>query len=94
MKAKTNKNIEEQLRQAIKDSKLSRYRISKLTDVAASQLSVFMSGKRTLTLQTAAKIAEVLELELAPKKKNAPVKTRNSKRDRGKRNELHFHRHF
>ena len=67
---KTKKlNIEEQLRQAIKNSKLTCYRISKLTDVAASQLSVFMSGKRTITLQTAAKIAEVLELELKPKDK-------------------------
>jgi len=62
-------NLEEQLRQAIIDSKLSRYRICQITGVASSQLSVFMAGKRTLTLITAAKIAEVLDLELKPKNK-------------------------
>ena len=70
MKRKTDKsNIEEQLRQAIKDSKISRYRISQLTGVAASQLSVFVSGKRTLTLTTAAKVAEVLGMKLVEDKK-------------------------
>jgi transcriptional regulator with XRE-family HTH domain len=60
-------DIEQQLRQAIKDSEMSCYRISKLADVTESQLSLFLSGKRTLTLASAAKIAEVLELELKPK---------------------------
>lgn len=62
-------NAEGQLRQAIINSKMSRYKISKLAGVTESQLSLFLSGKRTLTLTSAAKIAEVLGLELRPRKK-------------------------
>lgn len=63
------KDIEQQLRQAIEDSEMSCYRISKLANVTESQLSLFLSGKRTLTLASAAKIAEVLGLKLKAKEK-------------------------
>jgi len=68
MKAKT-KGIEKQLRQAILDSEMSRYRICKESGLSESQLSYFVNNKRSLTLTAAAKVAKILELELKPKKK-------------------------
>jgi transcriptional regulator with XRE-family HTH domain len=73
---KKRKGLESQLRQAILDSKLSRYKISQLTGVDKAQLSYFVHGKRTLTLESAEKIAEVLKLELKPKKKRKSKKAR------------------
>jgi transcriptional regulator with XRE-family HTH domain len=61
-------NIEEQLRQAIESSDMSRYQISKLSEVSEAQLSLFVNGKRGIGLTAAAKIAEVLALELKSKK--------------------------
>ena len=66
---KKTPDIEEQLRQAILDSDMSRYRISQLTGVANSVLSNFVNGHRSLTLTTAAKLAKVLELSLKSDKK-------------------------
>jgi len=68
-KRKKQSNIESQLRKAIVDSPMSRYKISQLSGVGESPLSLFVNGKRTLTLTSAAKIAEVLGLELGPIKK-------------------------
>ena len=62
-------DIEEQLRQAILDSELSRYRICKEAGLSESQLSYFVNKQRSLTLPAAAKVAEVLKLELKSKKK-------------------------
>ena len=62
-------DIEERLRQAILNSSMSRYRISQLSGVADSQLCFFVNGKRTLTLTSAAKVAQVLGLDLRPIKK-------------------------
>ena len=64
-----SKDIEQKLRDAIISSKMSRYRISKLSGVGEAQLSLFVNGKRTLTLTSAAKAAEVLGLGLKPKNK-------------------------
>ena len=63
------KDIEKQLKQALKESKMSRYRIAKESGLTESQLSYFIHGQRTLTLPAAAKLAKVLGLELKPKKK-------------------------
>ena len=63
------KGIESQLRQAILDAKISRNQLSKMSGVDPAQLCYFVQGKRTLTLKSAEKIAEVLGLELKPKKK-------------------------
>jgi plasmid maintenance system antidote protein VapI len=62
--AKKTHNIEEQLRQAIADGGMSRYRLAQLTGVAEAVLSNFMNRKRSITLTTAAKLAEALGLEL------------------------------
>jgi transcriptional regulator with XRE-family HTH domain len=63
------KDIEKQLKQAIKKSKMSRYRIAKESGLTESQLSYFINGHRTLTLLAAAKLAKALGLELKPIKK-------------------------
>lgn len=54
------------LRAAIESSELSRYAIAKQAEVPESALSYFMSGQRSLTLDTASKIASVLGLGLGP----------------------------
>lgn len=68
-KQKKPKDIEEALRKAIVESGMSRYQISKLSGVADSQLCFFVNGQRSMTLTCAAKVAEVLELELVKKEK-------------------------
>ena len=62
-------NIEEKLRAAVISGEVTRYRISKLSGVSEGQLSRFVMDKddprhRTLTLTSAARVAEVLRLEL------------------------------
>jgi len=57
-------DIERQLRQAIIDSSLTKYRICKEADISESQLSYFLSGRRSLSLKAAAKVATVLKLNL------------------------------
>ena len=69
-------NIEEQFRRAILESDMSRYRLCKLSGVTNSQLSLFVHGKRSLTLTSAAKVAQVLGLELIQKKKTKKAKRR------------------
>ena len=53
-----------QLKKAIKESGMSRYRIAKESGLTESQLSYFVNNQRTLTLPAAAKLAKVLRLEL------------------------------
>ena len=62
--AKRLPDIEEQLRQAIITSSMSRYRLSQLTGVDKAVLSNFVNRKRSLTLTTAKKLAKVLRLAL------------------------------
>ena len=65
------KDIEMQLREAIVTSEMSCYEIAKRAGVTNSQLSLFLSGQRSLTLTSAAKIARVLGLELRPVRRKA-----------------------
>jgi len=62
-------DIERQMRQAIVDSDMSCYEIAKRSKVTKAQLSLFVNGKRSMTLTSAAKIAKVLGLELVQSKK-------------------------
>ena len=63
------KDIEQQLKQAIMKSQMSRYRIAKESGLTESQLSYFVNEKRSLTLPAAAKLAKMLGLELTQVKK-------------------------
>ena len=67
------RNIEDRLQDAIRASAMSRYRLSKLSGVSEGQLSRFVMDRddprhRTLTLTSAARVAEVLGLDLMPRK--------------------------
>ncbi len=62
--ARKSPDIEEQLRRAILNSGMSRYRLSKITGVSDGVLANFVNRKRSLTLTTAVKLAKVLRLEL------------------------------
>jgi transcriptional regulator with XRE-family HTH domain len=55
---------------------MSCYEIAKRAGVTNSQLSLFLSGQRSLTLTSAAKIARALGLELRPARKKSPKKGR------------------
>jgi plasmid maintenance system antidote protein VapI len=65
---KRKSDIESQLRRAIIESSMSRYKIAKLSGIGEAPLSLFVNRKRTLTLTSAAKVADVLDLELVSKK--------------------------
>ncbi len=62
--------IIDQLRNVIRDSGESEYRIAQATGVSASVLSRFVNGKRGITLEVAAKICEYLNLHL--EQRNGP----------------------
>ncbi len=61
------KNIEQVLKQAIKDTGLTHYAISKATGVQARSLDRFMDGTQSLRLDKAALLAMHLNLELKRK---------------------------
>ena len=66
----TKKNdIEAQLRRAILDADISRYRLSALSGVSDGVLSHFVNHNRSITMKTAAKLTAVLDLELTPIKR-------------------------
>jgi len=56
--------ISEQLRDRITTSQLSPYELAEASGVDRSVLSRFLTGKRSLTLDTVDKLAEVLKLQL------------------------------
>jgi plasmid maintenance system antidote protein VapI len=57
-------DIEAQLRDAILNAGMTRYALAKLSGVSEGVLCQFVTNKRTVTMQTAAKLAVVLGLEL------------------------------
>ena len=54
----------EKLKQAIRDSDKSRYRLAQETGIAESALSRLMSGERGLSIEAAEKLADALDLEI------------------------------
>ena len=68
-------NIEDQLRRAIVQGPMTRYALSKETGVPQSVLSEFVHGNRSLTLTTAAKLADVLGLEIVQTRPVRKAKT-------------------
>lgn len=62
--AKKAKTIIDQLKQAIRESGLTNYRIAKDAGVAQITLDRFVSGERDLRGATLAKLAKALGLEL------------------------------
>ncbi len=63
------KSIVKTLREAIEGSDLNITQLGELSGVDKAQISRFVNEKRTLTLESAERIAEALGLELTAKKK-------------------------
>ena len=63
------KSLDEQIRQAIKDQKMTGYRLAKLSGVSQGNVARFIAGKRGINLSTASKFADALDLELQNRKK-------------------------
>lgn len=61
---KAPESFEDTVLRAIAESDLSRYQISKQSGVPESVLSRFVSGKRSISLDTLEKLRVVLNLEL------------------------------
>jgi len=60
--------LSDQLRRAIQQCTLSRYRIAKETGVSQSVLSLFCSGQRGLSLKAIDALVRLLDLDLKPRK--------------------------
>ena len=56
--------LSDQMRRAVDESGMSRYAICKATGMDQANMSRFMSGETGLTLETADRIAKLLNLEL------------------------------
>ena len=61
---KSAKTISEQLREAIGRSDLSAYELAEAAGVNRSVLSRFLNGRRSITLETLDRLADVLKLRL------------------------------
>jgi len=59
------------MRDAIRNSEQSRYRISRETGIAESVLSRFMSGETGLSVETIERLANYLGLEVVVRSKRA-----------------------
>ena len=62
------RNIVDQLRQAIRDSGQTEYAIAKASGVSQSVVNRFSTGERGISLDTAAKLCEYLDLDLRPRR--------------------------
>lgn len=65
MARKSLSTLTDELKRAIEASGFSRYEISKATGVSQAALSRFVHGERTITLETADRLAAFLGLHLA-----------------------------
>ena len=59
-------DIEDQLRRAIVESPVTQYKLAQVSGIDKGILSRFIRGERTITLTTAARLAEALDLDLRP----------------------------
>ena len=64
MPKRNPKKLSDQIRQAVVDSKVSRYRISKDTEIDQSVLGKFVSGERGISMETLDVLAEYLGLRI------------------------------
>jgi transcriptional regulator with XRE-family HTH domain len=62
-------NVSDQLRRIINDCGLSRYQISKHTNIAESTLSQFMHGERGLSMKALDRLGQFLELTVDSQRK-------------------------
>jgi len=67
MRSKTPKNISDELKAAIETAGVTKYAIAHNSGVTWEQIHRFMTGQRDLRLESAAKLAESLDLVLVPR---------------------------
>jgi transcriptional regulator with XRE-family HTH domain len=61
--------LSDQIRRAVDDSGLSRYRICKVLGIAQSTMSEFMSGKSGLSLERLDALADLLDVNITKGKR-------------------------
>ena len=64
MAKKRSKLVSDQVRQAIDDSGLTRYRISKETGISETALALFYNGQRGLSMKALNALGEFLQLTI------------------------------
>jgi len=69
MAKRRSRKLSDQVRQAIDDSGLTRYRIAQETGIDESALAKFYNGHRGLSLQTLDALGEYLELTIIMRRK-------------------------
>ena len=69
MAKKRSKLVSDQVRQAIDDSGLTRYRISKETGISETALALFYNGQRGLSMKALNALGECLELTIIMRRK-------------------------
>ena len=72
MAKKASRLVSDQIRQAIDDSGLTRYRIAQETGISETTLSLFCSGQRGLPMRTLDTLGEFLELKVTSGRKPEP----------------------
>ena len=63
------KPLSEQLRDAVRNAGVSRYRIAQDTGITEGQLCRFVHGQSRLTLDTIDVLAEYLKLDIVPRQR-------------------------
>ena len=66
----------DQVRQAVEESGMSRYRICQVIDMDQSIMSRFMTGKGGLSMANLEALADLLELDIAARKKRGRPRKR------------------
>ncbi len=69
-KKRKQRDLGEQLREAFAASGLSRFELARRAGISYAIAHRFMAVKRDITLTTASKLADVLELELRPMRRS------------------------
>ncbi len=69
MKKRRSKKVSDQLRQAIDDSGLTRYRIAMETDIDESTLAKFYNGHRGLSMKALDRLGKFLDLRIVMDRK-------------------------
>jgi plasmid maintenance system antidote protein VapI len=62
------RSIVDQLRSAMERSGKTQYAIAQATGISQSVVNRFVNGERGISLETAAKLCQYLDLDLAPRR--------------------------
>lgn len=73
-KKRRKPTVSDQIREAIDESEMTRYRISAETGIPQAVLSRFMAGKSGISSGTIDKLAELLELEVVKRSRRTKAK--------------------